>query len=91
MPLVRRVPKRGFKNPFRKEFEVVNVEKLAGLEGDINPEALIEAGLVRAGKPIKVLGRGEISTSVSVTAHSFSAGAREKIEAAGGTCEVIDS
>lgn len=91
MPLVRRVPKRGFKNPFRKEYEIVNIASLVSLEGEITPELLISAGLVRSGRPIKVLGNGEIDRSVVVTAHSFSAGAREKIEAAGGTCEVIDS
>lgn len=91
MPLVRRVPKRGFTNIFKKEIEIVNVENLVGLEGAITPETLIAAGLVRSGKPIKVLGRGEVDRSIVVTANSFSAGARKKIEAAGGTCEVIDS
>ena len=91
MPLVRRVPKRGFTNIFKKEIEIVNVESLVNFEGAITPEVLITAGLVRSGKPIKVLGRGEIDRAIVITANSFSKGAREKIEAAGGTCEVIDS
>ena len=91
MPLVRRVPKRGFTNIFKKQIEIVNVENLMELAGAITHEKLIAAGLVRSGKPIKVLGRGEVDRSIVVTANSFSAGARKKIEAAGGTCEVIDS
>jgi large subunit ribosomal protein L15 len=91
MPLVRRVPKRGFTNIFKKDIEIVNIEHLLNLEGAISPELLIASGLVRAGRPIKVLGRGEIDRSIVISANSFSAGARKKIEAAGGTCEVIDS
>ncbi len=91
MPLLRRVPKRGFRNFFRKEYEVVNVENLAELKGDITPEILVSEGLVRPGRPIKVLGRGELDQPAVVAAHSFSEGARKKIEAAGGRCEVIDS
>ena len=91
MPLVRRVPKRGFTNIFKTHYQVVNVERLAGLEGEITPETLAANGLVRPGYPIKVLGDGEISSAVTVRAHKFSASARSKIEAAGGTCEVVGS
>ena len=92
MPLHRRVPKRGFHNPFRVEFEVVNLDALgerfeAG--ADVTPELLREHGLVgRAGK-IKVLARGEISKALTVRAHKFSGKAAEKIAAAGGTAEVL--
>jgi large subunit ribosomal protein L15 len=92
MPLHRRVPKRGFHNPFRKEFEVVNLDALgeqfeAGAE--VTPEILRENGLVgRAGR-IKVLARGEISKALIVRAHKFSGKAAEKIAAAGGKAEVL--
>lgn len=91
MPLVRRVPKRGFTNIFRTEFTIVNLSALAGLEGDVDPEALRQAGLVRAGMLVKVLGDGEVSGALTVRAHKFSASARRKIEAAGGTCEELTS
>ena len=91
MPLVRRVPKRGFTNIFRREYAVVNVRDLAGLEGEITPETLLENGLVRRGKPVKVLADGELKKALTVKAHKFSAAARAKIESAGGKCEVIDS
>ena len=92
MPLHRRVPKRGFHNPFRVEFEVVNLDALgerfeAG--SDVTPELLREHGLVgRAGR-IKVLARGEISKALTVHAHKFSGKAAEKIAAAGGATEQI--
>jgi len=91
MPLTRRVPKRGFTNIFRVSYQVVNLERLADLEGEVTPEALQEMGMVKAGKPIKILGQGNLSNAIEVKAHKFSASARAKIEAAGGTCEVIDS
>ncbi|MEM7050755.1 MAG: 50S ribosomal protein L15 [Acidobacteriota bacterium] len=87
MPLVRRVPKRGFTNIFRIEFSVVNLSSLEGFEGDVTPESLLAAGLVRKGRPVKILGQGEVSKALKVTAHKFSKTAREKIEAAGGSCE----
>lgn len=90
MPLVRRVPKRGFTNIFKTRYQVVNLDRLAKLEGEITPQSMLENGLVRAGYQIKVLGDGEISTAVTVRAHKFSASARSKIEAAGGTCEVVE-
>lgn len=89
MPLVRRVPKRGFTNIFRTEYEIVNVSRLDGLEGDVTPETLAEKGLVRPGRPVKVLGNGDISSALKVSAHKFSQSAKSKIEAAGGSCEVL--
>ena len=92
MPLHRRVPKRGFHNPFREEFDVVNLDTLnerfeKGTE--ITPDLLKEAGLVSRGNRIKVLGRGEIGKALTVRAHKFSGKAAEKIAAAGGTTEVL--
>ena len=87
MPLIRRVPKRGFTNIWRTEYAVINVGDLAELDGDINPEVLVQRGLVRSGRPVKVLGEGEIGKPLKVTAQKFSKSARAKIEAAGGTCE----
>lgn len=91
MPLQRRIPKRGFHNPFRVEYEVVNVGELGRVAAEeVGPEALAAAGLVRGGgRPVKVLGEGEIEGARVVRAHAFSAAAREKIEKAGGRAEVI--
>jgi large subunit ribosomal protein L15 len=86
MPLVRRMPKRGFTNIFKTEYATVNVSQLADLGSEIDPDLLRERGLVRAGKPVKVLGDGEIKTAVQVKADKFSRVAKEKIEAAGGSC-----
>ena len=91
MPLVRRVPKRGFTNIFKAEYAVVNLSQLAELDGDITPEVLAERGLVRSGKPVKVLGDGEIGKALKVTANKFSKSARAKIEAAGGSCEELQA
>ena len=89
MPLHMRVPKlRGFKNPFRTEYQVVNLSRLAELfpdGGAIGVEDLVAAGAVRAGEPVKILGTGEISVAIQVTADAFSASAKEKIAAAGGS------
>jgi large subunit ribosomal protein L15 len=92
MPLHRRVPKRGFHNPFRQEYEVVNLDTLAerfdaGVE--ITPELLRENGLVNRGGQIKVLARGDISKALTVRAHKFSGKAAEKIAAAGGRAETL--
>ena len=88
MPLVRRLPKRGFTNIFRTEYSVVNVSELAGLGEDrVTPELLVERGLAHRGRPVKVLGDGELDRALTVTAHKFSKSARAKIEQAGGTCE----
>ena len=92
MPLVRRVPKRGFNNIFRTEYAVVNVRDLADLgEDEITPESLLAHGMVRRGRLVKVLGDGELDKALTVKAHKFSKSARQKIEAAGGTCEELGS
>lgn len=89
VPLHMRLPKlKGFKNPFREEFQVVNVDRLGELfpkGGAVDVDALVAAGAVRKGQPVKVLGTGEISVAVQVTANKFSASAKTKIEAAGGS------
>ena len=87
MPLIRRVPKRGFNNVFRVEYSVVNLDQLADLGGEVTPELLREKGIVRGSKPVKVLGDGEVKKAIRVVAHKFSKSARAKIEAAGGRCE----
>ena len=87
MPLIRRVPKRGFTNEFRVEYAVVNLEQLADLGAEVTPELLREKGIVRGSKPVKVLGDGEVKKAIRVVAHKFSKSARAKIEAAGGRCE----
>jgi large subunit ribosomal protein L15 len=92
MPLIRRVPKRGFTNIFRRENAVVNVADLAAREDlpeRVDPEVLADHGLVRRGGRVKVLGDGEIGRALTVAAHQFSKSARAKIEAAGGTCEEL--
>jgi len=92
MPLHRRVPKRGFHNPFRVEFAVVNLDTLAEVfeaGSSVTPEVLRERGLVGGSKPVKVLGRGEIAKALTVRAHKFSGTAAQKIAAAGGAAEVI--
>jgi large subunit ribosomal protein L15 len=91
MPLIRRIPKlKGFKNPNRVEFAPVNVEILAKyFDEDVTPEALYRHGLAHKGAKIKVLARGELDKKLIVKAHAFSKAAKEKIEAAGGTAEVL--
>jgi len=92
MPLYRRIPKRGFKNPFAKNVGTLNVKDLARFEaGTVVDLALIQESGVLKGKfdVVKVLGKGEIDKALTVKAHAFSAGAREKIEKAGGTCELV--
>jgi large subunit ribosomal protein L15 len=91
MPLIRRVPKRGFTNIFKTRYQVVNLSSLADLSGEVTPEVLVAKGLVRAGHPVKILGNGEIGSAIQVQAHKFSASAKAKIEAAGGSCEVLES
>jgi large subunit ribosomal protein L15 len=88
MPLQRRVPKRGFTNPFRKTFQVVNLKDLERVKGDeIDRVALRESGLIRSlGKPVKILGEGSIERKVTVRVDAFSEAARRAIEAAGGSC-----
>jgi large subunit ribosomal protein L15 len=91
MPLVRRLPKVGFKNPFRVEYTVVNLKSLVALNADpITPQVLAEAGLIkRTKRPVKVLGDGEVGKPIVIQAHKFSRSAVQKIEAAGGRAEVI--
>ncbi len=89
MPLIRRVPKRGFTNIFRQEVAVVNVRDLGDFAGEVSPALLAEKGLVRQGLAVKILGDGEISVPLAVKAHHFSSSARAKIEAAGGSCEEL--
>jgi large subunit ribosomal protein L15 len=93
MPLHRRLPKRGFVNIFRTEYEVVNLEKLASLsDTEITPEVLRKAGMVSSKKTlVKVLGQGELSRALTVHAHKFSKSAQEKIEKAGGKAVVASS
>ena len=89
MPIHMRLPKlKGFKNPFRTEFQVVNLDRLNDLfpeGGEVTPATLVQKGAVRDNAPVKVLGGGEISVAVQVSAHAFSASAKEKIAAAGGS------
>ncbi|MGE0591511.1 MAG: 50S ribosomal protein L15 [Vicinamibacterales bacterium] len=92
MPLHRRIPKRGFHNPFRVEYEVVNVDRIAEVfeaGAVVTPESLRERGLVRGGALVKVLARGDISKQLTVQAHKFSGKAAEKLAAAGGSAEVV--
>lgn len=93
MPLIRRIPKRGFKNPFRVEYEVINVRRLGQYAGSkVTPDFLKSTGFIKKrAERVKVLGTGEIDVAVEVEAHAFSALARQKIEAAGGSCTVIPS
>src|SRR5437868_12275620 len=91
MPLQRRIPKRGFTNPFRVEYALINIGDLERLGlAEVDVEKLLEAGAVKERKDgLKVLGDGELTKPVSVRAHKFSASAREKIEKAGGKVDVI--
>jgi large subunit ribosomal protein L15 len=91
MPLHRRLPKRGFTNPFREEYAVVNLARLEELEGDtFTPESLMDAGVVKKiGRGLKILANGELKRKINVTAHAISEAAAEKIKAAGGTVELI--
>ncbi len=91
MPLHRRLPKRGFTNIFRKEYAVVNVAALEALDGaSFDPGSLLEAGVIHKLKHgLKILGAGELKKKITVKAHVFSKSALEKIQAAGGTAEVI--
>ncbi|MHB1685376.1 MAG: 50S ribosomal protein L15 [Bacilli bacterium] len=92
-PLFRRLPKRGFRNaPFKKEWSIVNLKELERFEGGtvVTLKVLKEAGIVKAVRDgVKVLASGELSVALTVQAHAFSGAAKEKIEAAGGSAEVI--
>jgi large subunit ribosomal protein L15 len=90
MPFYRRIPKRGFNNPTRREYAVVNLDVVAGLNLDaVTVDLLRERRIVPRGMPVKILGEGALSRSVNVAAHAFSKSAREKIEKAGGKAEVV--
>ena len=93
MPIHMRLPKlKGFKNPFKVEFQVVNLGRLGELfpeGGEVTVDQLVERGAVRKGRPVKVLGQGDLSVAVQVSANAFSTSAKEKIEAAGGTATVL--
>ena len=91
MPLSRRLPKRGFTNNFKKEFQIVNISKLDGIEEKkVDAKLMYEKGLVRSPfKPIKILGSGDLKKSVDIVATEFSKSAKEKIEKSGGTALVL--
>lgn len=91
MPLHRRLPKRGFTNIFKKEYTVVNLTRLAEIgEATVNPEVLYNKGILKSRSGmVKILGTGELSSALTVSAHKFSASAQEKITKAGGKAEVI--
>src|SRR3954466_8962221 len=93
MPIHMRLPKlKGFTNPFKTEYQVVNLDRISELfpeGGSVGVADLVAKGAVRAGRPVKVLGQGEISSAVALSAHAFSASAQEKITAAGGSTSQI--
>ncbi len=93
MPIHMRLPKlKGFKNPFKVDFQVVNLDRINELfpeGGTVGVEDLVAKGAVRDAQPVKVLGQGDISVAVQVSAHAFSASAKEKIAAAGGSATVL--
>jgi large subunit ribosomal protein L15 len=94
MPLHRRLPKRGFTNIFRKEFNIVSLERLAALGDElhaapITPDVLRTAGVIKTKRPVKILGDGELNVALTVHAHKFSKSAQEKITNAGGKFEVL--
>jgi large subunit ribosomal protein L15 len=93
LPIIKRLPtQRGFNNIFKTEFEVVNIGALAIFEAgtEVTPEKLVDAGIINSTrKPVKILGSGEITNSLTVKAHRFSASAKVKIEAAGGKVEEV--
>lgn len=99
MPLVRRVPKRGFTSPFRVEYQIVNVHTLDKLVADgkvpsgvVSPEVLAKLGVVKkASAPLKILGNGELKSKINISANAFSKSAIEKIEKAGGTIQTISA
>jgi large subunit ribosomal protein L15 len=99
MPLVRRVPKRGFTSPFRVEYQVVNVNTLEKLmadgkvpDGVVTPEVLLKLGVVkRASVPVKILGNGDLKAKLTISANAFSKSAIEKIEKAGGKTQTISA
>lgn len=93
MPLVRRVPKRGFTNIFRKEYTVVNLDRIDKIKKDtVNLKEMVKSGLIKnESAAVKILGSGEITSAKTVHAHKFSESARKKIEDAGGKAKMIGS
>jgi large subunit ribosomal protein L15 len=93
MPIHMRLPKlKGFKNPFKVEFQVVNLDRINELfpdGGQVTVDELVSRGAVRGGHPVKVLGQGDLSVKVEVSANAFSTSAKDKIEAAGGSVTVV--
>ncbi len=91
MPLARRLPKRGFHNRNRVEYQIVNLAALNRFEAGstVDPAALVQCGLARARRPVKVLAKGKLERALTVRAHAFSASAREAIEKCGGTAEIV--
>ncbi len=92
-PFIMRVPKRGFKNPNKKDYEIVNLKTLDRVfeaNTEVTPEILKERGLVRCISAVKILGEGELTKPLNIKAHKFSKSAVEKIKAAGGNCEIIE-
>jgi large subunit ribosomal protein L15 len=93
MPLVRRIPKRGFTNNFRVSYQVVNLRDLERVfsEGDeVSPQVMENRGLLNGGQPVKILASGELTKKLNVQAHAFSAAAKASIEKAGGSCMVVE-
>lgn len=88
-PLHRRLPKFGFKNIFGTKYIGVNLDQLAKLDGEITPESLVKAGLAKPGRPVKILGRGQLTKKLTVKAHKFSERASQGIKSAGGSIEEI--
>ena len=94
MPLQRRLPKVGFNNPRKVVYQVVNLDDIVkrGLSGEVTPEHLKQSGLIRSiRRPVKILGRGEVSDAIQVQAHAASRSATEKIESAGGSISLMDA
>ncbi len=93
MPLQRRLPKRGFNNIFRKEYSIVSLKQLDSFDSgtEINARVLLDAGMIKKGVPVKVLANGEVTKPLTVKIHKISATAKEKIEAAGGSVELVDA
>lgn len=90
MPLQRRIPKRGFRNRFRTEYQVVNLPSLNKCEGEVTPDTLKKLGIIKSTRlPVKILGTGKLETALTVKANAFSKAAKEKIKEAGGKSEVI--
>jgi large subunit ribosomal protein L15 len=92
LPLTQRVPKlRGFKNPFKVSYAVVNLDRLSALSdaGEVDPEVLLRAGILREGELVKVLGRGTLAAPLRLRVHAISASARSAVEAAGGSVEML--